>query len=347
MVWPEPPEVARIEFIRNIVSDEDLNKDTTANQAILNFLAGEKPSANRITEPMGIAVSEDGARVYVADHAQAAVFVFDFTKKTFLKIGGAEKPLGAPFGVALDAQENVYVSEQASKGVGVFDRSGKALRFITDPSLERPTGIAIDSARGKLYVTDAGHTKSTEHSVKIFDLQGKFLGKLGEGKGDLPGHFLSPTYVQVDKNGNVYVTDTLNSRVQMFDTDGKFVRQFGQRGTAHGMFDKPKGVALDSFGNVYVADSGWSNVQIFNEKAQVLLYFSGRGTAPGLLQNPTALAIDKQNRIYVGDHLNHRVAVYQLINTAREDSSPVATNSTSPKGDKPSIQGTEAAVTTK
>lgn len=320
LVWPEPPEKARIEFVRSIVSDEDLGKDTTATQSLLRFLEGEKPAKNRIVTPMGIAVSADGERLYISDNAQAAIFVYDLVKKTAFKIGGEDKPLVTPMQLALDANENIYVVEQEKKGISVFDRTGKQLRFITDASITRPTGIAIDNARGKIYVSDTSHTKTGDHTVKIFDLEGKFLGKLGKGKGDIEDAFLFPTFLTVDAKGNLYIADTLNSRVQEFDADGKFVQQIGKRGTAWGQFDKPKGVAVDSFGNVYVADSGWSNVQLFNAKGQTLMFFGGRGTYPGLMQNPTVLAIDKNNRIYVGDALNYRINVYQLVNTSAADS---------------------------
>lgn len=325
LVWPPPPQPARIEFVRSVVSEEDLNKDTTFSQSLLNFLSGEKPPANRIVEPMGLAISKDGQRLYVSDFAQLQVFIFDFAKKTFRKIGDEER-LARPVGIALDAKENLYVVEQAKKGISVFDPQGKKLRFITDPSLERPSGIAIDDARRKIYVADTGHTKSKEHTIKIFSLAGQFLGKIGHGKGDAPGQFLFPTYLTLDSQGNLYVTDTLNSRVQMFDPDGKYVKTFGQRGTGWGMFDKPKGVATDSFGNVYVADSGWSNVQIFNQKGQILLFFGGRGPIPGMLKNPTAVVIDSSNHIYVADYLNHRVEEYRLVNTKAADSfiNPVA-----------------------
>jgi hypothetical protein len=86
------------------------------------------------------------------------------------------------------------------------------------------------------------------------------------------------------------------------------------------MFERPKGVAFDSFGNLYVVDSAWSNVQIFNSRGEVLLYFGARGAIPGMLFNPTAIVIDQRNRIYVADYLNHRVNVYQLVNTRAEDS---------------------------
>jgi len=319
LVWPAPPLPTRIEFVRSLFSNEDLGRDATFDEKVLEFLAGKKPPLNRITEPLGIAVSDDGDRVYVSDYAQMAVYVFDFAQKTFVNIG-KDAPLARPVGIALDAEENLYVVEQEKKGISVFNRKGEVIRFISDPSIEKPTGVAVDRVRGRIYLADTAHTKSPEHTVKIFDWQGKLVGSLGHGKGGADGQFLFPTYVHVDKQGSVYVTDTLNSRVQVFDADGKYVKRFGERGNSWGMFDKPKGVATDSFGNVYIVDSGWSNVQIFNQKGQVLLFFGGRGPIPGMLQNPAPIAIDEKNRIYVGDYLNHRVEVYQLVNTSASDS---------------------------
>ena len=319
LVWPPPPQEARIEFVRSLFSEEDLGRDVTFNEKVVQFVAGKKPPANRISEPMALAVSDDGERVYVSDYAQLAVFVFDFGKKTFTKIG-KDDPLARPFGIALDADENLYVVEQEKKGINVFDRRGSSVRFITHPSIERPSGLAIDRARGRLYLVDTGHTSSREHTVKIFTLDGKLLGSIGHGKGTDDGQFLFPTYVALDAKGNVYVTDTLNSRVEQFDPDGRFVAKFGDRGTGWGMFDKPKGAALDRFGNLYVVDSAWGNVQIFNPKGQVLLFFGGRGQYPGMLLNPSAITIDAKNRIYVADYLNHRIEVYQLVNTKPEDS---------------------------
>ncbi len=319
LVWPPAPQEPRIRFERSLFNDQDLGRDATFNEKLVEFLAGRKPPENRIAEPLGLAVSDDGNRLYVSDYAQLAVFVFDFEKKTFTKIG-KDEALARPVGVALDAAENLYVVEQEKRGISVFDKQGKSIRFISDPSIVRPTGVALDRTRGRIYLADTAHTKTEEHTVKIFDLQGKLVGHIGHGKGAGDGQFMFPTYVAVDKQGLVYVTDTLNSRVQVFDTEGKYVKRFGERGNSWGMFDKPKGVATDSFGNVYVVDSGWSNVQIFNQKGQVLLFFGGRGPIPGMLQNPAPIAIDGHDRIYVGDYLNHRVEVYQLLNTTAADS---------------------------
>lgn len=344
LVWPAPPMTTRIAFVRSIASDEDVSKDTTFSQKFLDFLGGERPTPNRIVEPLGLAVSDDGARLYVSDFAQQAVYVFDLEKKRFHKIGGEEK-LARPVGVALDAAERVYVVEQQKRGVSVFDREGRRVAFFTHPSVERPTGVAIDRTRGRIYVADTGHSRSETHTVKVFDTSGGLVGTIGREKGGEPGQFMFPTYLAVDPAGNLYVTDTLNSRVQVFDPDGKYLRSFGQRGNAWGMFDKPKGVALDAFGNLYVVDSGWSNVQIFNQKGQVLLFFGGRGPIPGMLMNPTAIAIDRNNRIYVGDYLNHRIGVYQLVNTTTGDSFLDPTTQTGDAG--PAKGAAPGAVTTR
>jgi DNA-binding beta-propeller fold protein YncE len=318
LVWPPPPAPPRIEFVQSLSSGEDLRSARSAGSWLLDLVGGSSPTVDRLAEPMGVAVSDDGNRVYVADHAQNAIFVFDLAKRSVHRLG--VEPIGRPVGLALDGEERVWVVEQVRRGVGLFARDGRRLAFMGHPTLERPVGLALDRARRRLYVADAGTLQSAEHTVKIFDWDGRLVGAIGRDKGDGPGQFLFPTYVAVDANGRVYVSDTLNARVQVFDPDGRYVATIGERGTAWGMFDTPKGVALDGFGNVYVVDSGWSNVQIFNQRRQVLLFFGGRGPLPGLLKNPTAIAIDRDNRIYVADYLNRRVEAYRLVNTTAEDS---------------------------
>ncbi len=318
--WPAPPFTTRIEFVRSISSEKDIVSDTTFTEQVVNFLSGVKPPPTRIVEPMGIAVSDDGGRIYVANF-RGSVFSFDFTNKKFSKIDG----LAHPVGLDLDSSGNLYVVEQFKREVSVYDANGDKIRSFSDPRLERPSGIAIDRTHGRIYIADTGRSDMRSetkqgHNVKVFNLNGELIGQIGKGKGNEEGQFMFPTYVTVDRDGNVYVTDTLNARVQVFDPAGKFLRRYGERGNAWGMFDKPKGVALDSFGNVYVADSGWSNIQIFNNKGKVLMFFGGRGPIPGMMKNPTAVDIDAHNRIYVADFINHRVNIYRLVNTTAEDS---------------------------
>jgi DNA-binding beta-propeller fold protein YncE len=319
LMWPEPPETPRIKFVKTLASEVDLGRQLSFSETLVSVVAGKKPEIGHLAEPMAIAVSDDGQRVFVSDYGQARVYRFDLAQNKVTFVGNG-RPLNRPFGVALDAAENLYVVEQGAKHVRVFDRAGNELKVISHPSLVRPTDIAIDRSRGRIYVADPAGTDAPEHTVKIFDLDGTLVGKIGKGKGDCDGCLFFPTYVAVGPDGKVYVTSTLSASVAVFDPDGKFIRRIGERGTGFGMFDRPKGVAFDTFGNLYVVDAGWSNVQIFNPKGEILLFFGGRGSYPGLMKNPSGIAIDKNNRIYVGDFLNYRLSIYDLVNTKAQDS---------------------------
>jgi DNA-binding beta-propeller fold protein YncE len=316
--WPEPPEPPRIKFVRTLASERDLGKEAGFADELLAALAGRKPPADHLAQPVAIAVSDDGNRVYVSDFSQRLIYVFDGTQKRITRIG-EEQQVGRPFGIALDAQEHLYVTDQAAKLVRIFDRAGRPLGTLGAQNLARPTGIAIDRQRGRIYVADSALGGSQPSRVKIFDVQGRLLGSVGENK-DGEAYRYFPTYLALDGDGNLYVADTMKARVVVFDPQGNHLKQLGSRGDAFGMFDKPKGIALDGFGNVYVVDSSWSTVQIFNQRGEVLLFFGGRSRYPGFMQNPTGIAIGRDNRIYVADTFNFRVNVYELVNTTAADS---------------------------
>ena len=99
LVWPPPPLTPRIEFVRSVVSEKTSTRTPPLPSAVA-FLGGDKPPPNRIVEPMGLAVSDDGQRLYVSDYAQLPVFVFDFGQKDVHKIGEKERcgrPAGLPW----------------------------------------------------------------------------------------------------------------------------------------------------------------------------------------------------------------------------------------------------------
>lgn len=320
LVWPEPPEPPRIKFVRTLSSELDLKGQSMA-QSAADFVIGRKHDVQHMREPLGLAVSDDGKRLFVSDYEQLVVYVFDFDTKK-VTILGQETPLGRPLGLALDAAQNLYVSDQEGKRILVFDTAYTPQRVIKLSDVTRPSGIAIDRNRSLLYVADTSTNESEQHFVKVYDLDGKFIRNVGKGRGTNEGYLLFPTYVSLDPDGNVYVSDTMNCRISVFDPEGNFVRKYGDMGDSWGEMNKPKGVALDSFGNLYVVDSAWSVVQIFNKRGDVLLFFGGRHRLPGMMENPTGVAIDHNNRIYVADTFNFRVNVYDLVNTTAADSLP-------------------------
>jgi DNA-binding beta-propeller fold protein YncE len=321
--WPDPPDKPRIKYLHSLQSKNDVGGPSLREMLVGN----DKVLA--LYQPMGLALSGDQQRLYVVDRAWNAVFVFDLKAGTVRTIGDQERyALALPVGVALDDKENVYVTDTGTRTVRVYDKSGQFLRGIGKDLLVRPTGVAIDAARQRLYVVDTGQNDSTEaHRVKVFDLEGHLLQEIGR-RGDGDGEFNFPTFASLDAQGRLYIVDSVNNRIQVFDPNGKFLWKFGQSGDHIGDFARPKGVAVDNFGNIYVVDSRWSNVQIFNQQGQLLMIFAGVGTFPGLLVNPTAIVIDRNNRIYVSDTLGKRVSVYQLLDASGEDSVESQTTST-------------------
>jgi DNA-binding beta-propeller fold protein YncE len=318
VVWPDPPDVPRIKFVRYFKSDKDLNGDSFW-EGVSRALVGNRRTTNAFARPLGIAVSDDGERLYVADILVQAIFALDLKAKT-MKRFAEDEVIGDPFGVALDGEEHLYVSDSKNRRVYVFDTrtQKKLLSIAKDP--ERPTGVAIDRKRQFLYVVDSGH-RTSDHKIWVYSLKGELLRTIGR-RGQDPGQFNYPTYVALDPDGFVYVADTLNFRIQKFDPEGNFVRTFGEQGDVPGTFNKIKGIAFDGFGNLYVVDSEASAVQMFNKDFQFLMYFGGPAPKIEFFEVPAPIAIEpRTNTIYVGDGgAFARINAYQLINTSPEDS---------------------------
>lgn len=311
--WPAAPAKERIRVVRTYSSSADMEGSLSR---FWRRLAGsDAPVA--LYHPVGVAVTPAGDLLAVTDQSLGSLFLFDFSANE-LRTVSKETLGGAPLGVAI-AGEAVWAVVPERRVALSFDRKGRPLTAIDLADCDRPTGIAVDADKGLAFVTDTSSTNGEGHSVHVHALaNGEHRAKFGE-KGSHEGGLFFPTFISL-AGDSVLVADTMNARVVEFTQDGKFVRQFGERGDRFGQFDKPKGLATDSFGNVYVVDSFFSAVQIFNHDAQLLLFFGGPGDSPGFLANPAGLAIDGQNRIYVANGLNFRIDVYQLVNTSAADS---------------------------
>jgi DNA-binding beta-propeller fold protein YncE len=226
--WPEPPRVTRIEHVTAIRTPADLGSRPSAWERFVDFLLARKARFRAIGHPSDIEVSPNGTLVYVSDFAQGLVHVFDLVGKTGWYLG-ENKRFDRPFGLALDSEGRLYVAEQSARQIRVVDSAGATLRIFGSDQLIRPTDIEIDTVRGRLYVVDGSRQASPEHYVRIFDLDGNYLGEVGHGKGSGEGWLMFPTYLTLDPDGNLYVADTLNSRVSVFDPEGRFVKSVGQR----------------------------------------------------------------------------------------------------------------------
>jgi sugar lactone lactonase YvrE len=123
-------------------------------------------------------------------------------------------------------------------------------------------GIAVD-ANGLIYVGDVDHNQIVVYSGNV--PQGTFestVVRTWGSPGSGPGQFNSPRGIALDPSGRVYVVDSGNHRVQVFNLDGGYLTSFGSQGSGPGQFSNPGDIKLDRFGNIYVVDSA-SRVEKF------------------------------------------------------------------------------------
>jgi sugar lactone lactonase YvrE len=327
-VFPPPPDAARIYWERTLSSSADVvaeDKDSS----LRRMVTGEVRTGFGLDKPYGIA-ARDG-KIYVGDTVARNVVLFDLNAKKFSRIGVDEPgALRMPFGMELDAAGNLYVVDGTLKRVHVYDPGGKFLRMMGhDMKWSRPAGLAIDKERKRLYVVDNGGVDSQEHKVRVLDLEtGKLLSEIGK-RGDGPGEFNLPRDAAVGKDGQLYVVDGGNFRVQVFDKDGKYLKTIGGIGRQSGQFSRPKEIAVDGQGNIYVVDTGFGNFQIFNPEGQLLLPVGTRGNAnaPARFMLPSGIAVDTDGRIYMVDQFFRKVDVFrpaELPATARYGQAPAA-----------------------
>jgi DNA-binding beta-propeller fold protein YncE len=310
-VWPLPPEPARIRYVTTYRGAGDFSKKKPTRWKTLVF--GEDAAGpvlpEQLVKPYGVAASSDGL-VYVTDTASRRVFVFDPERRLLTFLGDKQPAkLAKPTGIAIDPSGTIFVADATHNRVFGYARTGDLVLAIgRDGEFESPAGMAIDGERHLLYVAD-----SKKHQVFCYSTaDGSAVRTIGR-RGSEPGEFNFPTNVFVDKEGRLYVTDTLNFRIQSFDPEGKPLNAFGTLGDTPGSLNRPKGIGVDDEGHIYVADTSFNNFQIFDQAGQLLLFVGSVGSGPGEFFLPAGLFIDSRNRVYVVDQGNARVQVFQYL----------------------------------
>jgi len=311
LVWPLPPDPARLRFVRAWSGADDFRKKPSLLRRVL--VGPERDEGLRLRKPYGVTTDAEG-RLYVTDTGLGAVLVFDEHEREVRLLGvDGQVRLVTPIGVAVDSLGRVFVSDADLHQVFGFGVDGRVeLALGRAEGMKNPAGIAIDRARERLYVVD-----SHSHRLFVYDTRGVSLGSWGD-RGPGEGQFNFPTNVAVDAAGHVYVVDTGNFRVQVFDPDGKPRASFGEAGDGFGHFTRPKGIALDSEGHVYVVDAAFNNFQIFDAEGRLLLFVGALGTEPGQFWLPAGIHIDGRDRVYVVDQVNRRVQVFQYLQGSSE-----------------------------
>ncbi len=136
-----------------------------------------------------------------------------------------------------------------------------------------------------------------------------FMSKFGK-PGSEDGQLNGPAAIAVDSSGRIYVTDSFNDRVEVFDSSGDFLFKFGTYGAGNAHFSYPNGIAVDSSGKIYVTDYNNDRVQVFDSSGKFLFKFGTRGTGDGQFGRASGIAVDSSGKIYVLDSFNFRIQVF-------------------------------------
>lgn len=272
-----------------------------------------------VDQPMGVAVSPSGERIYVTESEGPRLV------RVYNRSGGQVGVLPAPPGgknwhvpvyVAVNPRtEEVYVSDRLREDIDVYSASGSYLRAIRPTSgLGRgaePMGLAF-GPEGNLYVTDVGGKEKKQQRVLVFNNSGtQALREFGRSE-----DFWFPNGIALDSSGDMYVADSDNGRLAILSPGGQLLSEIS-RGVGEGNLDLPRGVAIDGHNRLYVVDTTAQGVYVYQlpdratEPPKYIGIFGTEGIGNGQFEYPNGIAIDRTGRIYVTDRENGRVQVWE------------------------------------
>ena len=325
LVWPNPPAITRIKYLNywsgeKYVPPSQGKKKSSWMERVSGVATGSQPSDFKprwqLVVPNGVAVDSKGL-IYIADSKVRAIFVVNSETGEYKMIkNGSDANFKWITGLAIDDSDRLFSADSGMKRVLIFDANHKVEGQITK-GLYDPGGVAIDNENRLLYVADA-----EQDVVQVYDADPPYnfirtIGKMGtKHTSTAQGEFAKPTGVAVDDDGNLYVSDTWNNRIQVFDADGNFIRAFGKSGDGPGYFARPKGIAIDADGHVWVADGMQDRVQVYTPEGKLLIYMGGHGLLPGWFQSLVGITIDKNNRVITSEQFPGRVQIFRYTTQA-------------------------------
>jgi tripartite motif-containing protein 71 len=269
------------------------------------------------SNPNGVAIDDDGY-IYVVDTFNNRIVKHSPYRESDVVWGGLGSGNGQfnnPQGIAIDSSGSVFVVDAGNNRIQVFNSSGG---FITKwgslgtatGRFNNPYGVALRNHY--VYVTD-----SENHRIQEFRYTREYVVTYVDAwgsQGTLAGMFKHPQGIAVDSDGNVYVADADNARIQKFIPGQPTPNQWGSYGQGNGQFSYPSGVAVDGNGAVYVADRGNSRFQKFTVNGSFLSKWGSAGTSAGQFIYPTSLAVHG-SLIVVSDTGNDRVQKFACDNS--------------------------------
>ena len=268
-----------------------------------------------VREPWGIAINQKG-EIIVAEDSNHCVSIYSPKGEKFHCFDSQDSEYGGinrPRGVAVDDDGNILVVERGRNSIHFFSSQGKFLKACGDGidcsgkpvGLNWPKGIGIHPLSKKIYVAD-----DRNHVIKIIDPDSLSLEKSIGGEGTDDGQFKNPWDVDFDTDGNVYIADKSNNRIQVFTAEGDYLWKFGKKGNQSGELDQPSSICIDCDNIIYVTEYANHRVSVFNYDGKFLTSFGSRGSDIKQFERPRGITVDKSGIVYVCDSDNDCIKLF-------------------------------------
>ena len=153
------------------------------------------------------------------------------------------------------------------------------------------------------------HVHGSQFIVCVKPFQFRPVLSFGE-QGSSVGKFNMLRGVAVNANDEIAVADSENHRVQIFSSEGKFLRSFGKKGDNAGEFDNPRGISFHNNGNIFVADCCNHRIQIFSGEGEFVGSFGGKGNVYSQLDFPSDLSVNSEGNVIVADAGNKLIKIF-------------------------------------
>ena len=244
----------------------------------------------QLHNPWGVTAS-DSNEIFVSDMSNNRIVVFNENGEFVRSFG--QNVLNCPNGVLFDNTGRIFVTSRNDNKILVFGQSGEYISsFHNGNSLSEPRGISFDAA-GNLIVCDSGN-----ECVRLFSPDGNIFKTIGAGRFRMP-------FDCVCHKGKVFVSDRDAHLIKVYNSDGKFLYEFGTYGTGDGYLIHPRGLAVDKMGHLLVCSN--HRVQVFTLDGKFVAQF--RECVQTCTR--TSVSVLKSGRIVVCEFGNNRLQIFE------------------------------------
>ncbi|XP_078585786.1 uncharacterized protein LOC144867608 [Branchiostoma floridae x Branchiostoma japonicum] len=332
---PELDKVTTHSVPDTLVAGPKKNETVTPSGRTTIGWTGRRQGKVHIQNPIGVAVSEEG-EIFVIEEEKTRIQVFTL-QGTFVRqfpaIMSDEEEMFTQ-DVAMDGEGNLWVVgwTYSAQCAVQYNKQGKVLRKIDLEAGELHVGVAVDTRRNHILITQTTNMDTHGHEVLVFRPDGTLVRTVGQQQG-----IKDPQSITVDGEGNILVLDGDSRCVYVYNENGQFQFKFGngekeksqededqtqededyfdedpeedkREKDDEGQLDSPRGICTDSSGNIIVADGGelYGRVEVWDKTGKFLYRI-----CEDLLVNsqPQAVAMSPQGQLVVADHFN-KVTVF-------------------------------------